>query len=598
MDDFELELKNDFINEALLNLEEAESAFMDLESSEDRKPLLELIFRLAHNLKGGSRAVGFAEVAEFTHHLENLVLKIQKEEVPFSRQLVTTLLLSNDRLVEMLSSLKADLSAHFDNQDLIAEITRHIEGKAEDVAPATPEPVIEVLPEAELFAPQSLSDPSPPPPIADSFFSDEPAPQTAVLKAPEAPKKTERSGGEEKAKNNDEVVRVSLSKVDLLNDYVGELIIWQSVVQQQSNSLEAHGLNQSLQQILKISKEIQEISMSLRLLPVKPLVQKLQRVVRDTSQALSKDIDFVVEGDQIEIDKSVLDRLTDPLIHILRNSVDHGVEASEDRIKSGKSPRGRVELVLRNDGNALVVEVRDDGNGIDPQRLKTKALEKGLIKSTDNLTDRQLINLIFHPGFSTKAVTSEISGRGVGMDVVKTNIEKAGGQVDVNSTVGKGSLFTLRIPLSLAVIDGLVVMSEGRRNIVPLSQVQETLNLRSQEIFMDRTGLNACFELRGQIVPVISLAEILERRKVPVRRDQAAILINHREKSYALAVDDIVRSQQIVIKPLASGVPAQKGWIGSCILGDGLPTLILSAIDLIEDRVLSQKTVETPRSAA
>lgn len=597
MDDFELELKNDFINEALLNLEEAESAFMDLESSEDRKPLLELIFRLAHNLKGGSRAVGFAEVAEFTHHLENLVLKIQKEEVPFSRQLVTTLLLSNDRLVEMLSSLKADLNARFDNQDLIAEITRHIEGKVEIEAPAAPEPVMEVLPEAELYAPQSLSDASPPPPVADSFFSEEPASQPVALKVAEAPKKMERSGGDEKAKN-DEVVRVSLSKVDLLNDYVGELIIWQSVVQQQSNSLEAHGLNQSLQQILKISKEIQEISMSLRLLPVKPLVQKLQRVVRDTSQALSKDIDFVVEGDQMEIDKSVLDRLTDPLIHILRNSVDHGVEATEDRLKSGKSPRGRVELVLRNDGNALVVEVRDDGNGIDPQRLKTKALEKGLIKSTDNLTDRQLINLIFHPGFSTKAVTSEISGRGVGMDVVKTNIEKAGGQVDVNSTVGKGSLFTLRIPLSLAVIDGLVVMSEGRRNIVPLSQVQETLNLRSQEIFMDRTGLNACFELRGQIVPVISLAEILERRKVAVRQDQAAILINHREKSYALAVDDIVRSQQIVIKPLASGVPAQKGWIGSCILGDGLPTLILSAIDLIEERVLSQKTVETPRSAA
>lgn len=603
MDDFELEIKNDFINEALLNLEEAESAFMDLESTDDRKPLLELIFRLAHNLKGGARAVGFADVAEFTHHLENLVLKIQKNEVNFSGSLVTTLLQSNDRLVEMLSALKADLSATFENADLIEEIKKHLEGssapQAETVIPET-----EITEDQTTVALESLdsSVPEQAPPAVDHFFE---SPASAVAELAAAPALTIADKSIEKPKDDkgdknktDEVVRVSLAKVDMLNDYVGELIVWQSVVQQQSAGQFEGRLSQSLQQILKISKEIQEISMSLRLLPVKPLIQKLQRVVRDTSQALGKEIDLIIEGDQMEIDKSVLDRLNDPLIHILRNGVDHGVELPEERLKAGKGPRGRLELSFRNDGNALVVDIRDDGNGIDPQRLRTKAIEKGIIKETDNLNERQLLNLVFHAGFSTKTVTTEVSGRGVGMDVVKTNIEKAGGQVEIQSVVGKGSYFCLKIPLSLAVIDGLVVMAGGERHIVPLSQVHEMINLRTQEIFMDKSGLNACFDLRGEIVPVVSVAELVTQKRVPVRTDQAAIIIKHRDKFYALAVDDILRSQQVVIKPLASGMPAQKGWIGSCILGDGLPTLILSATDLIENRVLIPVSKETPRSAA
>lgn len=638
MDDFELEIKNDFINEALLNLEEAESAFMDLESSDDRKPLLELIFRLAHNLKGGARAVGFADVAEFTHHLENLVLKIQKDEVTLTRDLVSVLLQSSDRLVEMLTSLKSDLNSTFDNKELVQQIEQFIERgvHTESETPAIESAVqaedVEIHESAETSDPEVIASEADAgleslvneneilPPSAGAFFeapveapvsaqaavlAAAPAPVVdakPILKAvPQPPAESSGPKGPAKAaggKDNDEVVRVSLTKVDQLNDYVGELIVWQSMVQQQAQDTVHAKLNQSLMQVLKISKEIQEISMSLRLLPVKPLIQKLQRVVRDTSQALGKEIELVVEGEQLEIDKTVLDRLADPLIHILRNGVDHGVEEPQKRIAAGKSPKGRLTMSLRTEGSSLLVEVRDDGNGIDPQRLRTKAIEKGIIKEADVLTERQLINLIFHAGFSTKTVTSEISGRGVGMDVVKTNVEKAGGQVEVNSVLGQGSQFLLRVPLSMAVIDGLVVMTDGERTIIPLSQVQETLNLRNFKLIADRSGLNTCFELRGHVVPVVSLTEMARRKRTPVRPDQAAILVNFREKLHAIAIDDIVRSQQVVIKPIASGVPAQKGFLGSAILGDGLPTLIIGATDLIEDYIYAQSSKMNEGSAA
>lgn len=655
MDDFERELKTDFINEALLNLEEAESAFMDLEMSSDRKPLLELIFRLAHNLKGGSRAVGFADVAEFTHHLENLVLKIQKAEVPFSKALVTVLLRSNDRLVEMLASLKQDFDLKFSNQDLIQELEHAMTGALVDEgeapieseeAPVTAEVItdelaghsisesmsenltdvaselpIEVQPQSqdsEVVPEPSLM--SGIPDMTAFFEAEEPAvaqagPSEAMIPLPdiapepvvkeaaaaplrivETPAAPAKSGGDGKGSRspntdkNDEVVRVALSKIDQLNNYVGELIIWQSMVQQQALEFESDKLSRSLIHVLKISKEIQQFSMGLRLLPVKPLIQKLQRVVRDTSHTLGKEIDLQVEGDQLEIDKTVLDRLTDPLIHILRNAVDHGIEMPDERMKAGKRAQGRVQLAFRTEGNNLMVEIRDDGKGMDPERLRVKAIEKGVITASTVLSEKQLIHLIFHPGFSTKTETSEISGRGVGMDVVKTNIEKAGGQVEVDTRFGHGSIFLLRIPLSLAVIDGMMVFANKNRYIIPLSQVRETLNVGKANVFQEGRGLTASIDLRGQIVPLVTLAELMSPKKsihseeFIVRSDQSAVIVSVQDKLMGLVVDDIQRSQQVVIKPLASGIPAQAGWIGSCILGDGQPTLILSPIDLLRGR--------------
>lgn len=611
MDDFELEIKKEFINEALMNLEETEGSFMELETSADPKPLLDKIFRLAHNLKGGSRAVGFADVAEFTHRLENLVLKIQQGAVALSSGVVTTLLVANDTLAGMLVATKADLSATFDNAAILAQMQACIDGQtpaAESVAPkAAPAAEAPSPSPAEPLVAEEAEAPAEMPPPAADLFQEEPVavvaaptsapiPEAVVAPAPSSAPATKAAPAP--AGKEDEIVRVSLSRIEQLNNFVGELIVAQSVVLQQSQELMDRRVHASIRQLSKISKEIQSLSMSLRMLPVKPLVQKLQRVVRDTAVALGKDVQLNVSGEGLDIDKSVLDRLADPLIHILRNAVDHGLEDTEGRRQAGKATKGQVTLSFVNEGNNLVVEVQDDGKGINADVVRRKAIEKNLISASQSLTDKQVINLIFHPGFSTKAVTSEISGRGVGMDVVKTNVEKIGGHVDVSTEVGRGSLFRMKIPLSLAVIDGWVVRTPKGRYVVPVSQILETVSLKGCRISSGQAGIGTCFELRGAVVPLFELENVLGAKGGAIEPEHTALIVSVEGQTVGIVVSEIINSQQIVVKPIEFGITTQKGWIGSCVLGDGLPTLILSPSDLLEGRVSLSRDISAGRAAA
>ncbi|MBX7231371.1 MAG: chemotaxis protein CheA [Bdellovibrionales bacterium] len=383
---------------------------------------------------------------------------------------------------------------------------------------------------------------------------------------------------------DDEIIRVSLSRIDLLNDYVGELIVLNSVIQQQSLEFESVPLQVSIRQAVKLAKAIQSLSMGLRMLPVKPLIQKLQRVVRDTANLLNKEVKLNIIGEQMFVDKSVLDNLVDPLIHILRNGVDHGVEMPTERELNGKNKRGQITLSFLNEGNFLVVQIQDDGKGINSEILRTKALEKNIINENQSFTEKQLIHLIFHPGFSTKSETSEVSGRGVGMDVVKTNVENIGGHVEVFSTLGQGSVFRLRIPLSLAVIEGMIVTTEKNRYVIPLSQVHETINLKSQQIFSEQVGIGSCFKLRGNVIPLFSLESTLGNKDT-INSSGTALVVKSDEQFMAVSVDEIQRSQQIVIKPFGNGIKPQKGWIGSCVLGDGRPALIVNPAELLSGKI-------------
>lgn len=606
MSDFEQEIKHEFINEALMNLDEAEGSFMELESCPDPKPLLDKIFRLAHNLKGGSRAVGFGDVAEFTHQLENLVLKIQQGAVALTPTTITTLLRSNDRLTEMLIETKSNMSATFNNTDILAEIVACIENQNSVSATEPLSPSSDIANANKAKNEKDEIDRL----LAIPFGETQEAAATAIAATPtaasfEAPAKekvaeTKKSSDAvaKSEKKDDEVVRVNLSRIDLLNDYVGELIVVQSVIQQQDCLKVSNKLNVSIQQMVKISKDIQNLSMSLRMLPVKPLVQKLQRVIRDTAITLKKEVQFEVNGEHLDIDKSVLDRLADPLIHILRNAVDHGLETPEDRSRAGKMTKGRVDLSFINEGNHLIVEIKDDGKGINSAVLKKKALEKNIITENQAMTEKQLIHLIFHPGFSTKEVTSEVSGRGVGMDVVKTNVDKMGGQIEIQTTIGKGSTFRLKIPLTLAVIEGWIVNSQSNRFVVPANQIQETISLKSTKIFTDKTGIGSCVELRGTVIPLFDMESVLTGKTPNITSEDTVLIVSVNDQLLGLVVKWILRSQQVVIKPVGFGIKPQKGWIGSCVLGDGLPTLIVSPVDLLDGKIaLSHVQQETRRAA-
>lgn len=610
MEDFEKELKLDFLQEATQLLESTEQAFLQLENDLHNKELIDEIFRFAHNLKGTSRAVGFGGVAEFTHEVENLILKIKQNEVEVTDAVVSILLECNDHIAKMIDDLKEDFESTFDSQQLINSILKVISGELEEevieeevIAESCPFIADDSLINKELLA--ELEGLEIPP--ADSFEDEkvdhtlQPAPMDTIAptlktldgmnvfqgkenitKKDEVKSNSQKPNlKEEKKVEIEDTIRVSLSRVETLNNSVGELVILQSVLEQQKYvEIKDELAIKSIAQLSKLCKEIQDISMSLRMVPVKATLQKMSRIVRDTSKALNKNVQLTLMGEETEIDKTVLELLADPLVHIVRNAVDHGLEETDQRAQAGKPEKGQVHIIAYHEGNNLVIDVKDDGKGINPDIIRSKAIEKGILKDSSNMSDSEVIQLIFHPGFSTKDQVSEVSGRGVGMDVVKTNIEKLSGSVRVITNLGKGSTFKIVLPLTMAIIDGLVVKVGTNKFVVPISQVQESLKPQEKDIHY-ATGLGHCLNLRGQILPVKMVSELLklgnDSRAI---HEQIVIIAKSKEGLLAVAVDDIIQQQQVVIKKLGGEIKDQKGFMGSSILGDGKPSFIIDIDDL------------------
>ena len=626
MEDFEKELKLDFLEEATQLLESTEQAFLQLENDMTNKELIDEIFRFAHNLKGTSRAVGFGVVAEFTHEVENLILKIKQDEIELNDTVVSVLLECNDHITVMIADLKEDFDKTFESEDLITQIKQVIAGdliieeeqvvaEAEIEASETPTvaedegyTVDEDLINHDLLAElEAMNIPS-----SDAFAVEEEKPVSSkeeeeVLPTPEVnplpamnvfegsenitniqdvQKKKEEAKKpvlkrEDKNSEKDESIRVSLSRVETLNNFVGELVILQSVLEQQKYAAIKDELAiKSIGQLSKLCKEIQEISMSLRMIPIKTTLQKMNRIVRDTSKTLNKKVNLVLSGEETEIDKTVLEHLADPLVHIVRNAVDHGLESTEERISSGKSEKGNVNINACHEGNNLVIEVSDDGKGINPDIIRSKAIEKGLLSPSSTISDQEVIQYIFHAGFSTKDEVSEVSGRGVGMDVVKTNIEKLSGDVRVKTEMGKGSVFKIVLPLTMAIIDGMIIRVGTEKFVIPIAQVQESLKPRKEDIHF-ATGLGDCLNLRGKVLPVRKISGLLKIEDVKKGiEEQIVIIAKSKSGLIAVAVDDIIQQQQVVIKKLGNEIKDQKGFMGSSILGDGKPAFIVDIDDL------------------
>ncbi len=363
---------------------------------------------------------------------------------------------------------------------------------------------------------------------------------------------------------------------------MGELIILQTVLNQRKFQFIRDELsNKSIGQMAKLFKEVQELAMSLRMVPLKTTFQKMTRIVRDTSKALDKKVNLHMSGEDTEVDKTVLEGLGDPLVHIVRNAVDHGLESSEERVMAGKSEEGNVEILAYHEGSSLVIQVTDDGKGLDPEKLKKKAIEKGLIPANNNLTDKEAIELIFAAGFSTKEQVTEVSGRGVGMDVVKTNIAQLGGEVRVMSKVGQGSSIKIILPLTLAIIDGMLIKSAGQTFVVPLGQVFEIVRA-DRKMIESFTGGGELLRLRGDVIPLFDLGAKLG--KITKKSDTNIIIVVRGLKHpFGVCIEDVVRQQQIVVKKLGLDIQGQKGLMGSAIMGDGRPSLILDLFELYKD---------------
>jgi len=413
-------------------------------------------------------------------------------------------------------------------------------------------------------------------------------PVTASTNKPEKAEKNEKPVVDVQKQKKQSFVKIDTQKLDELFDSVGEMVIAQNFVAENDEIIKLNSptLSRTIDDLSKITRLIQNRVMALRMVPVHDTFDKMKRVVRDASKKVGKEIELTIDGEETEVDKTMVDSLSDPLIHIMRNAIDHGIEdTEEERLAAGKSPKGHVQLRAYHKGGNIAIEVRDDGRGINREKVYNKALERGIISENDDLSDQQVYGLIMQAGFSTADVISDISGRGVGLDVVRSSIEKLQGKVEIDSTIGEGSVFTILLPLTLAIIDGMIVKSAGDMFIVPTLSVIESF-IPQKEIVHTARGKGEFVDLRGEMIPVLRLNEVLGiNNERPVIWESTLLCVESEDGKYALLIDDLVGRQQVVIKTLGKALAKLRGVSGGAIMGNGDIALILNIEDLFKHNI-------------
>lgn len=440
--------------------------------------------------------------------------------------------------------------------------------------PPEPQTVKETIPQAAAPAPAPKPAPAP--------AAKEP---TAIEKAQAAVAQAQASGGAQKQS----LISVNLAKLDALHDIVGEIITTESMVISNPDleGLELESFNKAARELRKLTSELQDTVMSIRMVPLAGVFQKMNRIVRDMRKKLGKEVDFVIEGEDTEVDKSIVDSLQDPLMHLVRNCMDHGIEENvQDRINAGKPEKGTLKLIAQNSSGEVIITVSDDGQGIDPEKVLNKARKQGVLtKPESEYTEKEIQNLILLPGFSTNETVTEFSGRGVGMDVVKANIEKCGGMIIVDSTKGEGTSFIIKIPLTLAIIDGMEVTCGGLVFTVPISTINQSFKAEASQILRD-TGGNEMIMIRGVCYPILRMHEKFGiETEVTDLEDGILLLVEADNKAVCLFADKLIGEQQVVVKPFPKYLSRYnikgEGLSGCTIMGDGSISLIVDTNTLI-----------------
>ncbi|MGY3805223.1 chemotaxis protein CheA [Pigmentibacter ruber] len=564
LDDFELELQKTFFQEADINLEEAEEVYLQL-GENPPEDLLARSFRLAHNLKGSAKAVGFSEIAEILHHLENLLLKMKKKELKVTNSVVNILLMTNDKLKEFIEKLKSNPGEKLENKVIIENISNIMLDSGTHTS-------LQEIPENQG---------------AFLFQNEESQPIDEVKK--DEIKIQKHNKQKLKKDLTEEIIRIPLSKIEKLQNYIGEIVIVQSIFAEHIKAMQNQNFKNYFRVLNKTTKEVQDIIMNLRLVPIKPVFQKLARTARDTSAMLNKQIQIDFSGEDTEIDKIILDEISDPLMHMVRNAIDHGLENNAERIEKNKTLEGHVSVTATHEAGHLIISVKDDGKGLNAKNLYEIATKKGVLKGTENLTDEECYQLIFAPGFSTKVETTEISGRGVGMDVVKTNIEMLNGKINIQTEIDKGTNFIIRIPLSVGIMDAFITEISGEKYIIPVNQVIECLSLIKSNI-NHISGNEAIIILRNEEISVVDLGKGLFPKKIEKVKEKEKVIIiaQGHGKKIGVIVDKIIAIQSVVTKSIGEEMRCEKGFVGSVILGDGKVVPILDVTELISGKFFQQ----------
>ncbi len=558
--------------ESAENLSVAENAILELEEEPSNADLVDTVFRSFHTIKGIAGFLDLQPISLLAHRAESLLAKVRSKEHDFCAHASTTLLQAVDCLGRMLNDLRrgeqADGSILVHVPDTWAAVYASIgtPGPANG-APVTP---VAAAPSPAAAPAESAVDPAG---ESDEAAKAQDAEQAAEAPAPAAP--PTKSDAKSKPAR-DAFVRVRTDRLDQLLDAVGELVIAQTMVSDRAiRIVDSTDLAESITHAGKIVRELQDLSMSLRMVPMASTFQRMSRVARDVASKRGRRVKMATGGEDTEIDRNLVDLLSEPLIHMIRNAVDHGIETPEERVAVGKDPVGVVTLTAAAEAGRIVVRIQDDGKGLDPEKLIAKARKNGILGPEERVSDADAYRLIFHAGFSTAEKVTSVSGRGVGMDVVRRNVEVLGGRVHVDSELGKGTVFSIYVPLTLAITDGMIVGVADERYILPTLSIMMSFKPR-HEILANVPGRGEVVMVRGEPIPLVRLHEIFDIQGACSDPTEALLVIMaDGEHKFALLVDEVVGQHQVVTKALELGSQPVTGLGGAAILGDGRVGLIV-----------------------
>lgn len=557
----------DFCGEATEHLEAADQSLLRLDETPTDREALNALYRGFHTIKGVSSMLGMDAVRTLAHEAENLLNLARDGQIVLHGPALELVFASVDIMKRQIMAARdwaiarVPLPPDPAIPGLLAALRKVCEkGIVEPAAPVSPP--VNVPP---LIAPTTT--------VAPAAMAA--VPPAAPHASPSPPTATETPKG--RRPTDKETVRVDKDRLDKLINTIGELVIAQSMAQEEFDELTRRtgGHSPALGELSKISRDLQELSLSLRMVPLAGTFQKLARLVRDLSKKIGKPVELELQGEETELDKTVVDQLGDPLMHMVRNAIDHGLESPEGRAKAGKSASGHITLRAYHQGGNVYIELADDGRGLDRERILQKAVEKGIVAADARLSDAEVYALIFEPGFSTAAAVTEVSGRGVGMDVVRRNVESLQGSILIRTRPGQGTTFTIRLPLTLAIVDGLVVGLGDDVYVIPLLSVMESFRPRAADL---RTvvGRGEVVAVRGETVPLLRLHRLLNRpAEVTDPCRGLVVLVEDQGRQHALLVDDLLGQMQAVVKSLDANYRRVEGLAGATILGDGRVAMIL-----------------------
>lgn len=532
------ELYAEFIFESGSHLDAIENKILALEQSPDDIDIVNDVFRTFHTIKGTSGFLAVSDITRLAHDAENLLDAIRGRKMVFTPEIGDVLLMVVDQFKILLANLEGSLARRPDFvpvevpiDDSIVRINR-------------------LMGKVSLMA----------------------GPERAAAERPATDEAARRSSAAAR-----EAIKVDLGKLDSLINLAGELVITRSQVEQAPCmiGIADRDFKSNVERMGKIVADIQDLAMRMRMVPIRPLFQKMMRLVRDLAKRNGKDIELVLSGEDTELDKTVIEELGDPLVHLIRNACDHGIEPSAERTAAGKSPTGRIDLRASHMAGDIVIEISDDGRGLDREKILAKALKSGLIADERGVTDNEIYQMIFRPGFSTAGRVTDISGRGVGMDVVKRNIERLRGRVEIETRPGRGSSFYVKLPLTLAIIEGMLIQVGGDRYVLPTVAVRQSFMPKKDEI-AGILGREQVVAYRNEELPIVALGRLFESAGYCTNAHEAMlIVVEGANRRFALLVDKILGRQQIVIKSLGRALRNLASVSGSAVLGDGTVGLIL-----------------------